>query len=143
MAFFSSFTTSFPSTPEQLKPLVQRIRTLCAQTRHKMSHLLHDQSSSGRTCARTVVCCVCDGDLVDVFLFAGEGEGEAQGKSFPLQLLGDDEFAQAGGDVVEQLHRCANGTLFRTDTGDSAHPTTLNSTVRKLVTSNVTHMDAS
>lgn len=49
MASFSSFTTSSPSTPEQLKPFVQRIRMLCS---HKHKNIIHHQWNQSSTVRR-------------------------------------------------------------------------------------------
>lgn len=45
----------------------------------------------------------CEADLVNLFLLTREGEGEAQRKSLPLQVSGDEEVPEAGCDVVKQL----------------------------------------
>lgn len=45
----------------------------------------------------------CEADLVNLFLLTREGECEAQRKSLPLQVSGDEEVPEAGCDMVEQL----------------------------------------
>lgn len=59
-------------------------------------------------------------DLVDGFLFAREGEGEAQRETLSLQVLSFEEISETGSDVVEELvgEKDTSENQLRSDTFD-------------------------
>lgn len=108
MASFSNFTTSSPSTPEQLKPLVQRIRMLCADrnvVKESVNYLLkapteqedfkcrrtplkQSQSSCLNKllweCQRCVCVCVCE-TLSISFCSQGKEKVKPRGRVWPFR----------------------------------------------------------
>lgn len=98
----SSWTTSFPTQSEALKPLVQVSSTACGRGRSRgwaaTSCLGTPTSPWGQSCPT---------HLIQAQLLAGEGEGEAEWQDLIPQVLLQLEVHDALHNVVEELWRAA------------------------------------